>query len=369
MAYRVPFVDYPAHFQSLEKELTPILKDVLFKRADLILRSDVVEFEKNLAAYLGVKYAVGVNSCTDALFLTLRAAGVNKGDEVITVAQTFVATLEPVVHCGANPVLVDIGEDFNMNADLLERRVTKKTKVILPVHLNGRLCDMDKIFSVARKHHLIVIEDAAQALGATFKGKKAGSFGLAGCFSFYPAKILGAAGDAGIVCTNSKRLAGEVRLLRDHGRKTKNHLAFYGFNSRLDNLQAAILNFKLTKYLPRWIERRRRIARKYYEGLYDVPAVRLPHFEGREYFDVYQNYVIRAKKRNALVKHLKKCGIEVLISWPVPLNKQKTLGLAQYALPETEKASRDVVSLPMNTEISDAQIQYVIRCVKGFYSA
>jgi len=366
VSYKVPFVDYPAHYQNMQAEITSAINDVLFRRADLILRDDVKEFENRMASFLGTEYAVGVNSCTDALHLSLYAGGVGRGDEVITVAHTFLATLEAIIWCGATPILVDIGEDFNMSIDLVENAITAKTKAILPVHLNGRVCNMDKLLHVTKKYNLIMIEDAAQALGATFDGKKAGSFGLSGCFSFYPAKLLGAAGDAGLVVTNSRELADKIRLLRDHGRKTKEEHAFYGFNSRLDNLQAAILNVKL-QYVAKWIQRRREIAEMYREGLQDISCLRLPHFDESRHFDVYQNYVIRTQGREALVEHLNRMGVEVLVSWRTPLHKQRGLGLDHFRLRLTERISNEVVSLPMNTELTEDHIKYVIECVRRFY--
>lgn len=244
MSYKVPFVDYPAHYRKMKREILRLLEDVLFTRADLILRDDVREFESSIAAFLGCKYTVGVNSCTDAIHLSLYAAGIKPGDEIITVSHTFIATVEAIIHCGARPILVDIGEDFNMDVEQLERAVSPRTKAIVPVHLNGRVCNMTRVMAIANKYNLLIIEDAAQSLGGAFDGKKAGTFGLAGCFSFFPAKILGATGDGGLVCTNKESFAEKLHLLRDHGRKSKNNIAFYGFNSRLDNIQAAILNLK-----------------------------------------------------------------------------------------------------------------------------
>src|SRR3989344_4486177 len=263
---KVPFVNYKLQYQNLKPEIDKTLQDVL-ERGDLILRSDVEEFEKSLADFLGVKYAVGVNSGTDALIFSLKAAGVKSGDEVITVSHTFFATIEAIVHNGARPVLVEVLEDYLMDTDKIEAAITPKTKAILPVHLNGRVCDMEKIMIIAKKHNLAVIEDAAQALGAKFQGKMAGSFGKAGCFSFYPAKILGALGDAGAVTTNDEEVAKKIRLYRNHG-QIKNQegeveMTDYGWTSRLHNLQAAVLNVKF-KYLPQWIERRKEIAKLYY---------------------------------------------------------------------------------------------------------
>lgn len=368
MTYKVPFVDLPAHYRRLEGEILATVKVILAK-GDLILRDQLRQFETNMASFLGVDYAVGVNSGTDALLLSLRAAGLGPGNEVITVAHTFVATVAAIVHCGATPVLVDVGEDFNMDSELLEQAISPQTRAILPVHLNGRLCDMEKLMATAQKHNLLVIEDAAQALGASFDGKKAGSFGLAGCFSFYPMKILGATGDGGLVATSDRRLAEKIRLLRDHGQqRATGDLLCFGFNSRLDNLQAAILDVKL-KYLPSWIERRRELAKLYHQGLSDLSYLQLPpplQSPGR-FFDVFQNYVVQAQERDRLVKHLKECGIEVMISWPKPMHLQEALGLRHFHLPETEKISKEVVSLPLNTEISNEQVEFVIDSIRDFY--
>ncbi|GAH67598.1 unnamed protein product, partial [marine sediment metagenome] len=262
------------------------------------------------------------------------------------------------VHCGATPVLVDVGEDFNMDVKQVEGAISPQTKAIIPVHLNGRLCDMERLIAIAQKHNLLVIEDAAQALGASFDGKRAGSLGLTGCFSFYPAKILGGLGDGGILVTNDREVADRVRLLRDHGQnRATGDILFYGFNSRLDNLQAAILNVKL-KHLPKWIERRRELAMLYERGLSDLPQIQTPpppQSQGR-YFDVYTNYVVRAQNRDELVNHLRECSIEVLISWSKPMHHQEALGLGHFHLPETERVSREVVSLPLNTEINNEQV-------------
>jgi len=228
---------------------------------------------------------------------------------------------------------------------------------------------MERLMSLTKKYNLIVIEDAAQALGAMFNGRKAGTFGLAGCFSLYPMKILGGIGDGGILVTNSEGIAEKVRFLRDHGQNRKTgDIFFFGFNSRLDNLNAAILNLKL-KFLPDWIKRRREIASLYHKGLSDLPEIKLPPppQENDRYFDVYQNYVIRAKDRDVLVEYLNKSGIEVLISWPKPLHHHKALNLNQFHLPMTERISEEVVSLPLNTELSNQQIEYVIEVIRKFY--
>ncbi len=370
MPYKVPFVDLPKHYKGLESKLMPVIKDVLFKRADLIMRSDLTRFEENVAKFVGVKYAIGLNSGTDALYLSLLACRIGKGDEVITVSHTFVATIAAIKFTGAMPVLIDVGKDHNMDVDQLEKAITRKTKAIIPVHLNGRVCDMDKIMKIAKKHKLAVIEDAAQALGGKFNGKMSGSFGTTGSFSLYPMKILGGTGDGGIVVTNNKRVADKIRLMRDHSQnRNTGEILGYGFNSRLDNFHAAILDVKL-KLLPKWIKRRRQIAQFYYKGLDDVEQVTLPPsiYEDDRYQDAFQNYAILAKKRNALVKYMKEQGIETLISWPKPTHKHKALGFGDLKLPMTEKISREVLSLPMNTEVTDKQLDYVIKIIKKFYT-
>ena len=376
MKYRVPFVNYPLQYHLLKEEIDRAIKGIL-NRGDLILRKDVQDFEKDFSSFIGKKYGIGVGCCTDALFLSLFAAGVGRGDEVITVSHTYVATIDTIWHCGAKPILIDVGEDMEMNPDLIEKAITPKTKAIVPVHLDGRMCDMEKIMQIAKKYNLIVIEDAAQAIGAKFKGKMAGSWGLTGCFSFYPSKMLGSFGDAGTICTNDRKLAQKLYLLRDHGeqpsylrtKKDKDKITFFGFNSLLDNMQAAVLNVKL-KHFPKWVKRRREIARIYHQGLKDVKEIIVPcpPVNKGPYFDVYQNYIIRAKKRNDLEKYLEKKGVETLVKWRIPNHFQPSLGLRKFRLPKTEKISKQVISLPMYPELTNRQIKYVINCVKDFYA-
>ncbi len=368
MNYKVPFVDYPTHYRRMEGEIDAAIKKVLTV-GDFILRQQLREFENNIASFLGVNYAVGVNSGTDAMHLSLLAAGLGKGDEVITVAHTFVATVAVIVHCRATPILVDVDEDFNMDMEQLEQAISPRTKAIIPVHLNGRLCNMEKLMAIANKHNLLIIEDAAQALGASFDGQKAGSFGLTGCFSFYPAKILGGVGDGGIIVTSNIEVAEKIRLLRDHGQKRETgDILYYGFNSRLDNLQAAILDVKL-RHLPDWILRRRELAGLYEKGLSDLLQIKTPpHPQRGRYFDVFTNYVVRAEKRDELGAYLRECGIEVLISWPKPMHHQKALNLSHFRLPVTEQLSGEVLSLPMNTELTNEQVEFVIESVRKFYT-
>jgi dTDP-4-amino-4,6-dideoxygalactose transaminase len=255
-----------------------------------------------------------------------------------------------------------------MDMAQVEQKISRKTKAIIPVYLNGRLCDMNRLMEIADKHGLTVIEDAAQALGAKFEGRTAGSFGSTGCFSLYPAKMLGAAGDGGFVTTSNAEIDKKIRLLRDHGQDRKTgKILFYGFNSRLDNVQAAILNVKL-KYLPEWIERRREIAKIYNIGLSDVPEVKSPPSPTANgpYHDVYQNYVIRVKDRDELVKFLEKDGVETIVSWRIPNHLQPALDLTHFRLPKTEKLSNEVVSLPIYPELTDEQVHYVIDIIHDF---
>jgi dTDP-4-amino-4,6-dideoxygalactose transaminase len=293
---------------------------------------------------------------------------VGPGDEVITVAHTFVATVSAIVHCGAKPVLIDVGEDYNMDPRQVEEAITPRTKAILPVHLNGRVCEMDCIMEIAERYGLIVIEDAAQALGASYKGKLAGSFGVAGCFSFYPFKILGGFGDGGAVTTNDPHIARVVSLLRYNGEdRETGEYHYHGYTALLDNVQAAVLDVKL-RYLPQWIAHRRRIAELYREGLQGVGDLRLPHFSTDRHFDVYQNYVIRTKDRDRLRDYLKKQGVETLVHWPKPMWQHEGLGLGALRLPETESICREVLSLPMSAETTEEHVAITIDAVKAFFT-
>jgi len=364
MKNKVPFVNYPLQYFSLKKEIDGAISRVL-KNGDLILRKDVEDFEKTIAKFSGVKYAIGVNSGTDALIFSLMAAGIKEGDEVITVSHTFFATIEAIHHCKAKPILIDVNDDFLMDESKLEKAITKKTKAVILVHLNGFCCNMEKIMKIARKYKLLVIEDAAQALGAKYKGKKAGSFGIAGCFSFYPAKVLGCFGDGGALTTNNLQIAKKVKLLSNHGQETKKKIVCYGFTSRLDNLQAAVLNVKI-KYLPKWIKRRREIAEIYSNGLSNIKEIKTPLIR-KGCFDTYQNYVIRAEKRDKLFVFLKKKGIETLIKDPIPNHLQKGLNLNKFSLPKTVELAKQIISLPMYPELKNSQIDYVIEQLKDFY--
>lgn len=367
MGYRVPFVDPKAHYRRLKTEIDTAIENCL-ANGDLVCRQQLKDFEQRLAAFVGVKYAVGVNSGYHALHFSLLAAGVGPGDEVVTVAHTFVATVSAIVHSGAKPVLIDVGPDYNMDPNLLERAITSHTKAIIPVHLNGRVCDMRRIMSIADRNGVRVIEDAAQALGATFMDKRAGSFGLTGCFSFYPFKILGGFGDGGAVTTDDPKIARIVRLLRYNGedRETGEYHC-HGYTALLDNVQAAVLDVKL-QHLPEWIEHRREIAELYRRGLEGIPALTLPHFHDSSFFDIFQNYVVRTEMRDDLREYLKQSGIETLVSWPNPMWEHRGLALENPELHETESICREVISLPMSAETTPEQVEVTVGCIRDFFA-
>jgi dTDP-4-amino-4,6-dideoxygalactose transaminase len=363
----VRFWEPGKEFLRIEDEMMKTIRSVLVN-GDLIMRQQMLDFEHNLAAFVGTSDAVGVSNCTDGLRLLLEAVGIGPGDEVITVSHTFMATMAVIHQVGATPVLVDVGEDHNMNTDLIEAAITPRTKAIMPVYLNGRLVRMDRVMEIAKAHDLIVLEDTAQALGASYLGVRGGAWGLAGAFSFYPAKLLGAYGDAGAVVTSDPDLANRLRELRDHGRISKTGFSGWGWNCRLDNLQAAVLDLKLKK-IPEWIGKRRRLATIYDEELAGTPAVkRPPQPDGDVHFDIYQNYVIEADRRDQLQDHLTKKGIETLVSpGPVPNHKQP-VGLDHFKLPRTEELCARVLSLPLNNELGEEQVLEVAGAIKDFYS-
>jgi dTDP-4-amino-4,6-dideoxygalactose transaminase len=366
IASKVRFVDPGKNYKIIKNEIDAVFFDVLSK-GNLIMREELETFEKNLAAFIGTKYSIGLGSGYDALLISLLAAGIKPEDEVIVPAHTFVATASAVVNARGTSVLVDVGKDYNIDIDKIEEAITPKTKAIIPVHLNGRVCEMDAIMNIAEKHNLAVVEDACQSLGATFKGKKAGSFGFTGCWSFYPFKILGCYGEGGAITTNDPDVARMASMFRYNGEdKETGAYHYHGASCLLDNLQAAFLDVKL-RHLPEWIKRRQRIAEYYRNGLADIEGLKLPHFGDNQFVDVYQNYVIRTQKRDKLFNHLKENGIEALIHWRIPYYRYKELKLEDRGFPETEAICREVISLPMNVEITDEEVNYVVTCIRDFF--
>lgn len=365
----IPFFPYSHFFTTQETELTSILQEVL-RRGAFILQKDLSEFEKNLSEYLGVKHVIGVANATDALILALRAANIGQGDEVIFSSHTFVATAAAIHFAGATPVPVECGPDHLINPKKIETAITSKTRAIMPTQLNGRTCNMDLLQEIADRHKLLIIEDSAQGLGSQFKKKFAGTFGLAGVFSFYPAKILGCFGDGGAVITNDDQIAEKIKLLRDHGRNEQGDVVIWGLNSRLDNIQAAVLNH-FFKQFPEIIKRRREIAQIYQDKLGDIPQIQLPpapNPQDSDHFDTYQNYEIEAEKRDDLKNYLKEKGIGTLVQWGgSAVHQFKKLGF-QVSLPFTEDLFKKLLMLPMNTFLSNDEIFYISDSIREFYS-
>jgi len=367
-AREIPFFDYQALYQSQQSEILHVLTDVM-ERGAYILQKDLAEFEQNLKVFLDVKHAFGVADGTNALLLSLYAVELERGDEVILPSHTFVATAGAVHFAGGTPVLVECRPDHMIDPVAIGEAITDKTKVIMPVQVNGRTADMDSILGLAAEHGLIVVEDAAQALGAKYKGRSAGTFGTTGTFSFYPAKVLGCFGDGGAVVTNDDSVARRISLLRDHGRNEDGEVVAWGTNSRLDNLQAAILNVKI-KTFPQDIERRRNVARMYEQGLSALEQLKLPpgpHSDEHR-FDIYQNYELEAEERDRLKKHLESRGIRTIIQWNgKAVHQLDGLGFEHLSLPVTEEMFRKFLMLPMNTTLTDDDIQYVIEQICDFY--
>ncbi|HEY7531794.1 MAG TPA: DegT/DnrJ/EryC1/StrS family aminotransferase [Nitrospiraceae bacterium] len=362
---KVPFLDLKAQYETIRGEVSNALQQVLDKTA-FAGGPFVAQFEKDFAGFCKTKFAIGVGSGTDALWLCLLGLGIGEGDEVITVPNTFIATAEAISYCGATPVFVDVQENsFNMDPGLIRAAITKRTKAIIPVHLFGQMADMDPIMEIARKHGLKVIEDSCQAHGAEYKGKVAGSVGDAGCFSFYPGKNLGAYGEAGAVVTDNEELDKNIRMLRDHGQAKKYYHGMIGWNARMDGFQGAILSVKL-KHLPAWNEARRRNAKLYSGLLGGVPGVIVPS-ESENAKHVFHIYSIRVKNRDGLIAKLAEKDIHCGIHYPIPLHLQdayKSLGKGKGSFPVTEKVTSEIVSLPMFPELTSDQIGRVVDEIK-----
>ncbi len=360
----IPFVDLKREYSEMSEEITQATERVL-KSGWFILGEEVERFEDEFSKYIGMKYAVGVNSGSDALYLALRALGIGKGDEVITVSHTFISTVDAVVRNGAKPVFVDIDPViYCIDVTKIEQLITKRTKAILPVHLYGHPADMQPVMEIARKYKLTVIEDACQAHGAEYKGNKVGSIGDIGCFSFYPVKNLGSCGDGGIAVTADKELATKLRMLRNYGQSRKYYHDFVGVNSRLDEIQAAILRMKL-KRLDEWNERRRSVAKLYRELLGDSSVIIPGEKEYAKH--VYHLYVIGCKERDKLQQRLSRSGIQTQIHYPVPVHSQKAyLGLTtDVNLPVTERICHQILSLPIHPFLHKDEILTIVESVRN----
>ena len=364
----IPFVDLKAQYDSIKDEIDEAIQNIL-NNTSFIMGEELKEFEEEFAKFCDVKYAIGVANGSDALILALKACGIGEGDEVITVPHTFIATTEAITHVGGEIVFIGINpKTYTIDVSKIEEKISDKTKAIIPVHLYGQPADMDSILKIAKKYNLRIIEDAAQAHGAEYKGEKVGSIGDVGCFSFYPGKNLGAYGDAGMITTNDGEIAEKVKLLRNHGRITKKYEhEIEGYSSRLDNLQAAILRVKLS-HLNKWNESRRRNAKKYNELLSNIDGIITP-YEADYAKHVYHLYVIRVKDRDRSREELKSKGIATGIHYPIPLHLQRAynyLGYKNGDFPVTEKASQEILSLPMFAELNEEQIVKICRLIKKF---
>lgn len=363
---KIPLTDLKKQYQSIKKEVDLAIEQVI-TNTNFVLGKEVEEFEKEMADYLNVKFAVGVASGTDALVLALKALDIKKGNEVITTPFTFIATTEAIVRAGAKPVFCDIDEKtYNIDVQKIEEKITSRTKAILPVHLYGLSCEMDKILLLAEKYNLKIIEDAAQSFGAKYKDKKAGSIGDIGCFSFFPAKNLGAFGDGGLVSTNNEQTAQKLKFLRNHGQTKQYHYTIHGFNSRLDTLQAAILKVKLN-HIDEWLKMRQENA-EYYNKLFSGTDIITPFIpDSTEHSFNY--YTVRIKeKRDAVLNILKENGIASAIYYPLCLHLQevhKDLGYKLGDFPVAEKLQAEVLSLPMYPELEENEIEEIVEVVKS----
>lgn len=362
----IPLLDLKGQYHAIKDEIDAAIQGVL-ENGQFILGPQVKALEHDIASYCRVPYAIGVGNGTDALVIALRACGIGPGDEVITSPFTFFASAESISAVGAKPVFVDIDPDtFNMDVSKIEQAITSRTRAIIPVHLFGQIADMDAIMDIAKKHDLMVIEDACQAMGAEYKGMKAGSFGHAACFSFFPTKNLGTYGDGGMIVIRDADIDKKARMLRAHGSVKKYYHEMIGYNSRLDELHAAILNVKF-KYLDQWNDMRRHNAALYDELLKDsgvVTPYAAPYAK-----HIYHQYVVQCDDRDGLAEALKAEGISTGVYYPLPLHLQdayKDLGYKMGDMPYAEAACNRVLALPMYPELEPVQIKYVADAIKNY---
>ena len=367
MSEPVPYLDLRAQMKPLRAELDAAIARTL-DNCSFCLGPDVAQFEKDFATFCGAQHALGFNSGTSALHVAMLLLGVGPGDEVITTPYTFIATSWAISYCGAKPVYVDIDDaTFNLDPKLIEKAITPRTKAVMPVHLYGQPFDVDAVAAICKKHNLPFVEDAAQAHGAKYKGKTIGALGDIACFSFYPAKNLGACGEGGALVTNNAAYAARAKSLREHGSTVRYHHDEVGYNYRLEGIQGAVLGVKL-KHLAHWTRERQRVAARYAELLADTPLQLSTVTAGNE--SAWHLYTVRSPRRDELKKHLDANGIGNAVHYPMPLHLQKvyaSLGYQPGDFPVAEKASREVLSLPMFPELTDAQIQRVAAVVKEFF--
>ena len=363
---KVELIDLRDRFKEERKAIIKIVEKVLSK-GNLILTKEVQNFEKSICKFTGAKFCLGLNSGTDALMMSLWSSGIKKGDEVITSPISFVATANSIIHVGAKPVFVDVRDDLNINPDLIEAAITKNTKAIMPVHWTGRVCEMDKITKIAKKYKLKIIEDAAQATGAYYKGRHAGTFGKISAFSTHPLKNLNALGDGGFIITNEKKLYDKIKLYRSHGLEGRDDAKIIGVNSRLDSLNAEVLSFRLKK-LKSIINRRKKNI-NYYKKYIKTDKVKILS-DGKNEKNAYVMFVVLAENRNKLQEYLKKFNIQSLLYYPTPLhlhNSMKYLGYKKGNLINAERITSKVISFPHHQHLTEKQIKFVSEKINKFY--
>tara|TARA_B110000027_G_C16103809_1_gene294302 strand:+ start:992 stop:2092 length:1101 start_codon:yes stop_codon:yes gene_type:complete len=365
---KIPYVNIKKQYKSEKNKLLKIIDKTLYS-GSWVGGSEIEKFEKNISKVCKTKYCISLNSGTDALTLALHLLGVKRGDEVITPPNSFIASTAVVTHLGAKPIFVDVKKDQSIDESQIEKKITKKTKAIMPVHLTGRMCAMDKIMSIARKYNIPVVEDCAQSIMSEYKGKMSGAWGDVGCFSAHPLKNLNAMGDAGYLTTNNKFIYDKIKSLRTHGMdESRDNVKNFGYVSRMDNLQAAILNFRL-KSLREIINKRRNNANLYLKNL-NLDKIYFP-LEKKEEFNSYHTFVIQVDQRDKLKKYLKKNGVDTAIHYPMPIHLQtasKYLDHKKGSFPETEKQSKRILTLPINQFLKKSEIIYISKLINNFYS-
>ena len=369
MNYKIPYINLIKQTKNEKKEIFKSLNK-LFSKSEFILGNEVEKFEKNISSYLNIKYCVALNSGTDALVLGLHLLGVKKGDEVITPPNSFVASTAAIVHLGAIPIFVDVKDDLNINYKEIEKKISKKTKAIMPVHLTGRPCEMDKIMKISKKYKIPVIEDAAQSIGTKYKNKFVGTFGNVGCFSAHPLKNLNAMGDSGYLVTNNKKIAFLTKMLRNHGIEKRNNILSFGYVSRMDNLQAAILNLRFKK-LNKIIKKRKNNAEIYFKYLEGIKNIKLPKEKEGE-FNTYHTFIIQAEKRDKLKDFLEKKGISTAIHYPslifqqkAYINKFKKININKFKT--SKNLQSKILTLPINQFLKSSEIKKICFEIKKFY--
>jgi dTDP-4-amino-4,6-dideoxygalactose transaminase len=363
---KVPYINLGLQNLEIKQELLTEFWKIM-ESGQFIMGEALTVFEKSFAAIAQTKYAFGVANGTDALFLSLKAIGIKAGDEVITAPNSFLASASSVALIGGTPVFADVREDFNLDPEKVEKAITPKTKAIIVVHLTGRPAPMDELLAIAKKHNLQIIEDCAQAVGAEYKNKRVGGLGITGCFSLHPLKNLAASGDGGVITTNDEKVYKYLQVARNHGLKNRDECEFWSYNSRLDNLQAALLNVKL-KLLDKWTARRREIAAKYYEAFKDLDLI-VPKDKPYEKA-VYHTFIIQSKERDALKQFLMDNGVDTKIHYPIPIHLQEAAKYLVYKkgdFPVTERQAETILSLPVYPELTNEQVDYIIECVLRFY--